>query len=179
MEDTGDKPFLRALLRNHRPPYQAHVVTVPEDADYDVIQCKSTMKEVRYSTPEEERVQQKEYESVTLGKTEHEPAQSGFGKVGKGEEEPDTIKSKIPIPDLNSSMAVSSTIAIDSCMVNEIEGRKTLGGENEKGAKYNEDIDKEIKATFEMGHMLGINLRNKEGLVRSTIQGDWAIKGSP
>ncbi|KAI3819673.1 hypothetical protein L1987_13520 [Smallanthus sonchifolius] len=37
--EGGDKPFLRALLRNQRQSTSAQEVIVPDDADYDVVQC--------------------------------------------------------------------------------------------------------------------------------------------
>ncbi|KAI3784795.1 hypothetical protein L1987_43900 [Smallanthus sonchifolius] len=38
LENKGDKPFLQALLRNQKPSTQIKEITIPEDADYEVIE---------------------------------------------------------------------------------------------------------------------------------------------
>ncbi|KAI3763378.1 hypothetical protein L1987_53835 [Smallanthus sonchifolius] len=41
-----------------------------------------------------------------------------------------------------------------------------------EGYEGNTDVETEIQATFEMGQAMGVNLRNKEAMVRAAIQGE-------
>ncbi|KAI3676300.1 hypothetical protein L1987_85905 [Smallanthus sonchifolius] len=75
-----------------------------------------------------------------------------------------------PIPDLNSAMGGTS----GDPLINQELGNSIDLGEDLVG---NEEVEKEIQATIEIGRKLGIDLRNKEEMVKAAIQGEENLKG--
>ncbi|KAI3795257.1 hypothetical protein L1987_37908 [Smallanthus sonchifolius] len=69
-------------------------------------------------------------------------------------------------------MAIPTTGSKDSDEIRETEERFNHSSEGEIRTKDQEGIENEVKATIEMGQMLGINLQNKEELIRMEIQGE-------
>ncbi|KAI3815086.1 hypothetical protein L1987_14740 [Smallanthus sonchifolius] len=92
---------------------------------------------------------------------------NGSGKI---ETDARKIILKQKIPDLNSSMGASPVEDME--IQTENDSKEIHGGHEE-----NEELDEEIKATIEIGQMLGVDLRSKYELVRIVIQGEENRKG--
>ncbi|KAI3675778.1 hypothetical protein L1987_85371 [Smallanthus sonchifolius] len=128
-EDNGDKPFLLALLRNQMHATQRKEVTIPEDADYDVVHW---------------------YDKSEIGKVQDLNHLRGLQEflIGEGPGEGGSKPSaKLQIPDLNSTMAASSSAIIDNRREIEFEEDRNPRSEEEKRSDDQEGLNKEIKAT--------------------------------
>ncbi|KAI3821685.1 hypothetical protein L1987_09254 [Smallanthus sonchifolius] len=79
---------------------------------------------------------------------------------------------KNSIPDLNSSMG--PTMA--DPMGNQVKNDNNKQWEGHEGKT---DLEKEIKATIEIGQAMGVDLRNREEMVRAAIQGEESQIGYP
>ncbi|KAI3784796.1 hypothetical protein L1987_43901 [Smallanthus sonchifolius] len=100
-------------------------------------------------------------------------------KLGKEGNEKSDRQEKFKTPDLNSAMAIPTTGLKDRDEIRETEERFSHSAEGEIRTKDQEGVENEVKATIEMGQMLGINLQNKEELIRMAIQGEGVKIGSP
>ncbi|KAI3682906.1 hypothetical protein L1987_83270 [Smallanthus sonchifolius] len=99
-----------------------------------------------------------------------------ISKFGRGAEKPSNMKSKFKTPDLNSAIANSTTMFKEN---RENEERSNHSSEVVNRPEDQEGLDEEIKATIEIGRILGINLKSKEETVRMAIQGEGENIGSP
>ncbi|KAI3731506.1 hypothetical protein L1987_62694 [Smallanthus sonchifolius] len=102
-----------------------------------------------------------------------------INKTGKGAESSGKQKPNMVIPDLNTAMVTTSVGSSENPGDKEEEGRSNSFTNEKPVVSDQEELNREIKATMAVGEKLGINLKEKEDLVRSIIQGEGEIKGLP